>query len=226
MPFSRLHNALQSFMPRILAHPFNKALFDGTLSSSVFNHFLIQDQHYLKHYAYALTNIAHRLHKKHATQFHHIATSIKKTELNMHRHYLHIHQPNYFFKPVTSPIINAYIQHLHETTQTKPIPVAIAALLPCCVIYRELGVNMPRDPEHRFYNWIKTYSSSSFVENTEKMIRVFNAHCEANQSDEALGSFTASVQYEINFWDSVYKVGGLRGEKHAANPPDAFKYGQ
>ncbi|HEU5281588.1 MAG TPA: hypothetical protein VFU82_06395 [Gammaproteobacteria bacterium] len=223
MPFSRLHNALQSFMPLISTHSFNQGLLKGNLPFSVFNQFLMQDKYYLSHYAKALTNIAHRLHHQHqhdAKAFHTFANSIKKTEINMHHRYLNTHQSTRFFKPIATninPAINAYIQHLHESTQTKPIPVAIAAMLPCFVIYRELGAIMPNNPEHRFYDWIKTYSSSGFLDNTEKMIAVFNAHDQVDLRDQALESFTASVQHEIKFWDSVIEVGELRGEKHAAN---------
>ena len=211
MPFSHLHHTLQSFMPLISKHPFNKALFNGSLPSSVFNNFLIQDHYYLKHYSNALTTIARRLHQNHenhANQFHHIASSIKKTELNMHRRYLHRPQTTQFFKPAKiniNPAINTYLQHLHETTQTKPIPVAIAAVLPCFVIYCELGMSMPTHAEHRFYDWIKTYSSPSFLNNAEKMIRIFNEHSTGDNQDQALESFITSVQCEIHFWDSCIK---------------------
>lgn len=211
MPFSHLQNALQLWMPRVLNHPFNQKLANGSLPVSVFNAFLKQDKLYLQAYANTLSTIAHRLqnsHPIHASAFDALSQDARNTENHLHQKYLKKTHPSYFFKsppPSKSSAINTYIQHLHETTQTKPIPIAIAAVLPCFLIYRELGTNMPLDPKHRFYDWIKTYSSSGFLENTEKMITVFNAHHQVNLQNEILENFIKSIQHEINFWDSIIK---------------------
>lgn len=212
MPFSSLHHALETYLPIIIKHPFNQALLHGHLPPSVFNLFIQQDKHYLTQYALALSTIAYRLeptHQKHAMQFHQFANAIKQSEITMHRHYLISQTHTRFFKPKpthANSALTAYIHHLHACTQMQPIAVAIAAVLPCFVIYRELGVNMPRHAEHPYYTWIKTYSSPRFLKNTDSMMMVFKAHNHPDLNEEAVKSFTTSIAHELNFWDSVIKT--------------------
>lgn len=212
MSFSTLYRALQPYLPHITQHPFNKALLNGSLPSSTFNRFIQQDKYYLTHYKDALTTIAHRLsptHDNDALKFHAFANAIKNTELRMHRHYLIEGQHTRLFNtPFIEPstAIASYIQHLSETATSQPIPVAIASVLPCYVIYRELGLNMPYHPEHRYHRWIATYSSPSFLSMTNDMIAIFNAHSHAldhHDQNAATMSFIQSVQHELHFWDSV-----------------------
>src|SRR5690348_5159813 len=140
MPFSALQKPLAAWMPLILNHPFNKQLADGSLPFYIFNDFLRADKNYLKGYTRALNTIATRLqinHPAHAEAFYHIANEARDTETHLHQKYLKRIHPACFFTPassITHSSINTYIQHLHETTQTKPISVAIAAVLPCSVI--------------------------------------------------------------------------------------------
>lgn len=208
MLFSDLEKILQQWMPRILNHPFNQGLADGSLSQSLFNAFIEKDKVYLISYANALTTIANRLkesHPLHADKFHEFSKFVIETELDSYREYLTSSHPCFFkTAPLTqSEAMEAYIQHLQHATTRQSIPVAIAAVLPCVVVYRELGRCIPITPEHRFYRWIETYSEAQFLKMTEWMTGIFNVHSQVSQHDHIETSFVISLQHEINFWDSV-----------------------
>jgi thiaminase/transcriptional activator TenA len=208
MLFSDLEKILQQWMPRILNHPFNQGLADGSLSRSLFNAFIEKDKIYLISYANALTTIANRLkqnHPFHADKFHEFSKFVRETELDSYREYSTSSHPRLFkTAPLTqSEAMEAYIHYLHETTTRQSISIAIAAVLPCVVIFRELGRCIPITPEHRFYRWIETYSEAQFLKMTEWMTDIFNEHSQVVQHDHIETSFITSIQHEINFLDSV-----------------------
>lgn len=208
MRFSDLQRALQPFMPAILEHPFNHALRTGALPRPAFNRFLCDDKHYLNHFSRALTHIATRLTStapSDAEHFYRFAHRIKASEMNLHRKHLKQDHTPTLFKPhnsIQNQAVLGYIQHLHQSTRSQPLPAAMAALLPCYYLYAELGKTMPHDANHPYHGWISTYTSPQFTEVGNTIITLFEKHADDGHDALIKTSFLTSVQHEIHFWDS------------------------
>lgn len=214
MRFTDLQRTLQPMMPLILSHPFNLELKQGTLPLRVFNRFLMDDMHYLRHFSKALSHIARRCESAAPTDadhFHYFAYKIANSEINLHRKHLKPHATLRLFNPshpLQNPAVFAYTQHLHSAVRSPLLPAAIAAVLPCYYLYQTLGKAMPQHPHHPYHHWITTYVSPEFITIGNTLISIFNKHSQAiTHPNERLiieNAFMTSVHHEIHFWDSCF----------------------
>jgi thiaminase (transcriptional activator TenA) len=217
MSFLRMRNAVTHLIPVIHEHPFNKALFQGTLSKSIFRCFLEQDALYLHDFSKALVLTANRFNNtKYYLQFKHFSEETIDTERNFHFKYLGESKSPALFQPKRTatkkiPVISHYTEHLLKTASESPIEEVVASLVPCFWIYNDLGQKMSSwgySKNNPYYTWISSYSNPQFSIAAKSIIQIAEelgsqVSCPVIEKN-MIAAFVKSTEYEILFWDSVY----------------------
>ena len=199
---------------QILQHPFNVELAQGTLESARFTFYMEQDAYYLIGFSRALSFIAARVDcSKRMQHFLNFALGALVAERELHAHFL---PPNHCYDKIEpSPACMAYTQYLLATSATASLEEAIAAVLPCFWLYREVGCNISaRVKENNPYIlWIDTYSSQEFSEGTDLAITLFNeiaSRCSIYSLALMKKSFEYCSLFEWHFWNDAYNMSTLR----------------
>ncbi len=190
-------------------HPFNQALFDGSLPKATFHAFLEQDILYLGDFYEALLIIAKRLQNT-EPQY---AAHFKKFAEETVTYELYIHDKLLGKKNSTSQKSSAianYTQHLLTTVQQGSIEEGIASLLPCFWLYNEISKKMPAvHSTNPYYDWITPYSSPEFSASTKTIIQIFEEMTGNMPSPKIKVAFLKSTFYEFSFLQSAYLFSGL-----------------
>ncbi len=200
----------------MIAMPFNDELRAGTLSRERFQGYLLQDSLYLMDYARTLAVLAARapdsglileysraaevciiveraLHESFLTEFGLTAADIEAAE--------------------PSPTTMTYTQYLLATAHTANFEVAVAAVLPCFWVYREVGLAIAAKAvgQNPYQAWIDTYAGEEFGAAVERQIAIADRLAE-EASPKAQKSmrkaFHRCTQLEWMFWDSAYRQAG------------------
>jgi thiaminase/transcriptional activator TenA len=193
----------------IVHHPFNRELAEGTLSIERFVFYLQQDSLYLVDFCRALSILA-GVSPDPGTlaNFIRLTDKVIEGERGMQDEFFKI----YGIKtPETqqSPACFAYTNYLIATATIRSYEEAVAAVLPCFWIYREVGQyifkNAVRGNPYR--KWIDTYASEEFFASVDKAIDITDAAAQASphlqpKMEEA---FEKAVRLEWMFWDSAYR---------------------
>ncbi len=209
---------MKPYWPIIYNHHFNQLLSDGTLPMPIFCNFLKEDKAYLFKFAQCLNHVAKRvIHSKHREILLYLSHEAFKTHEKLHDKYLMMDSYLIKFFPknqIQNPgheAVNNYMQHLHHATHSEsiPIPVAIASLIPCFYIYSNLGMIMQQkeiSSGNPYQLWIDSYSSPTFLLSAQLILSVLNElmppEIEAQYSPLVIETFLKSVLCEISFWDS------------------------
>ena len=211
---STVVNAIQS-------HPFNQKMMNGTLDKKQFGYYIEQDIHYLKTYSQANAIMASRIDSQYAAQFKQSANYTGTTE-QQNVHQVFIEQMGIKMTGVITPATRLYSQHLLQSVQHDPIPIAIASLLPCYWIYLELGYLFAKNsPTNNPYApWFNTYSSVSFRQATHEKIKLFDTFGAAQHvaTQTAMkAQFRKSLVFEWHFWNDAYHQHGLLSPQKQPN---------
>ena len=194
--------------------PFNRELAAGTLSSERFQHYIIQDAHYLLAYARVYAMAAARADTSDllVTMADWSAGTVR-AERSLHEHYF----AEFGLDPLEAgstgptPTCCTYTDYLLATGALAPLAVTIAALLPCQWVYWEVGRSIAADsgPQNPFAAWIETYSAPEFGENCN----IGRAHTDrlaeaaSPEMREAMHqAFHRAMQLEWMFWDSAWRL--------------------
>lgn len=108
----------------------------------------------------------------------------------------------------------AYTSYLLQTSSTGPVEVAVAAVLPCFWIYREVGISIAKktNTSNPYLRWIETYASEDFGASVEKAIHIFD-EIGKSVSDEMrsqmVDAFYKSALLEWHFWDHAYRLSDM-----------------
>ncbi|MCW6507124.1 TenA family protein [Lichenifustis flavocetrariae] len=194
--------------------PFNRELMAGTLRQGVFQHYMIQDAHYLIVFAQALAVAAAKADTPSLIlQLSESAATAVAVERDLHDRYFRQFGLN--AEQVTqtemSPTCHHYCAFLLATAFREPLPVLLAALLPCFWIYREVGRHIfgSAAPDNPYRAWIDTYASPEFATAVDRMIEATDllaAPASAAIRESMDRVFTRAVQFEWMFWDSAYRL--------------------
>ena len=197
----------------ILEHPFLNQMADGSLSRDRFVFYMKQDSLYLQEFSKALAIAGARAPDVESMLFFvGSARTCAIVEQALHESY---------FKDfgVTldvgrAPSNFAYSSYLLATASNSSYRVAIAALLPCFWIYREVGDELVKRATSGLSNnpyakWIETYSSEEFSASVDKAIRFVDAAAEeANDIERAemAQAFDYASRMEWLFWDAAWRL--------------------
>jgi thiaminase/transcriptional activator TenA len=195
--------------------PFNEALAAGTLPAERFQHYIIQDAHYLIAFGRALAIAAAKADDTDGiVQFSEAAKVAIIVERALHADYFRQFgvTADDFARAPLSPACHHYSSYLLATAWAEPYPVALAALLPCFWIYAEVGRDIHgRAAEPNPYRaWIDTYAGEDFHAAVRGVIATTD-RLAAKASPETQSAmhvaFTRATQLEWMFWDSAWNLG-------------------
>jgi thiaminase/transcriptional activator TenA len=198
----------------ILDLPFNRELAAGTLSRERFTFYMLQDAHYLTHFARALAVTAARAPDNDALiQFAGSARAAVVVERALHEDFFKDYGISAAEAAATepSPTCAHYTHYLLAVAYKAPYEVAVAALLPCFRIYWEVGKHLLETAalENPYQAWIDTYADEAFAEGVRQVIAIADRMAAAASPtirDQMLRGFVRASQLEWMFWDSAYRL--------------------
>lgn len=195
---------------KILHHPFNRELAQGTLPIAKFKQFLIQDRLYLQDFTRALLHTSKRLHApQHRQLFAHLAEEVMSTEAELLYEYFPQYRKNRFrfapeLKLKKTPVINDYTLFLLTNSQHEPVEVAIASLVPCYDLWSQFS---SKNGNHYYQSWIKSYSNPDFLTSTQAIIQTVNELSQGipeHQQKQMVDAYVRATVYELGFLDWSY----------------------
>lgn len=209
--------AWQSNLPLFnatLALPFNQALANGSLPRDVFQHYMIQDAHYLVAFGRALAVAAGKADDAEGVvQFAAAAQEAVVAERALHHSFMRDFAvtPEIFQSTPLTPTCHHYCHFLQSVAWSRPYPVALAALLPCFWIYAEVGVDLQKHsvPGNPYQSWIDTYGGDDFhahVRAVRHTVDAVAAQADARTLAEMHAAYTDAARLEWMFWDSAYRM--------------------
>jgi len=204
-------NAVDSIINEIHNQKFNQELAEGTLPKEKFIHYLIQDSLYLADFSKALALTAARLSDNNqAQQFIQFSLEAIKAERSLHSQYL---EKNTLLKiPAIeqSPACFMYTNYILKTASLASIEEAVASLLPCFWVYREVGKNISLKQNAKnnpYKEWIALYSSDQFDVSVNSAINITielgNVASDAIK-EKMISAFVKATKLEWLFWNSAY----------------------
>ncbi|WP_313380319.1 thiaminase II [Proteiniphilum saccharofermentans] len=205
--------AWQSTKPvyeKILALPFIKRLINGTLPKETFLFYICQDAIYLSDYGKVLTGIASKLEDPgHIEAFIHFAGGTLAVEKVLHQSFMQELKSNGAIEP--SPSCLLYTSFLQKQLANAPIEVALATVLPCFWVYKEVGdyiLEHQTKDNNPYQKWIDTYGGEEFARSVISAIAICDEiaeQCTEDRKKAMTESFIISTKLEWLFWDSAYR---------------------
>ena len=197
-----------------VALPFNQALANGSLARDAFQHYMIQDAHYLVAFGRALAIAGGKADDAEGVvQFAQAAQEAVVTERLLHDSFMRAYDvtPAIFQRTPLSPACHHYCHFLQSTAWSRPYAVALAALLPCFWIYAEVGFELQKRsvPGNPYQGWIDTYGGEEFhahVRAVRETVDAVAAQADAKTVTEMHQAYTDAARLEWMFWDSAYHM--------------------
>lgn len=194
--------------------PFNEELARGSLSRERFQHYMIQDAHYLIAFGRALAVAAAKADDADGlVQFSHAAEVAVIVERSLHSDFMQLFgvSPEAFAATPLSPACAHYSSYLIAMAWSASYPVALAALLPCFWIYAEIGkdIHARAASPNPYQAWIDTYAGEEFHAAVRGVIETVDkvaAQVSPGVLAEMHKAFTRATQLEWIFWDSAYRL--------------------
>lgn len=211
-----LWSDVEEIYDRILAHPFVTGLTDGSLPHEVFRHYIVQDAHYLRGYAKALTVCAAKAPTDDETvMFAEHATGAIAAERELHADLLGalgLTSEQARTLPVAPPT-RAYVSYLLATAYGGSYAEGVAAVLPCYWIYGRVGDHLvgAGSPDPLFQRWIDMYAGEEFQAVVDAVLEVtdrIGAAASPTEQDLMREHFTTTSRYEWMFWDGAHRQEG------------------
>ncbi|WP_092485702.1 thiaminase II [Candidatus Ichthyocystis hellenicum] len=198
-----------TIMDSIYNHPFIKELATGCLKSELFMYYIEQDSYYLVEFSRCLSMIASRCDLGDVKSFLSFAEEALIGEIepihNSFRNEEHIN------RDVISPANLFYTSYLRSVCSTESVSIGIAAVLPCFLIYRDVGnfIATNRIHDNPYNQWIDSYAGTYFSESVDKIVHIFDQYA-SKESDSTrkkmLTAFVRSSTLEFYFWDDAYHL--------------------
>jgi thiaminase (transcriptional activator TenA) len=187
-------------------HPFLLGLADGTLPQEVFQHYIIQDSHYLSDFARVLALVSARAPDAAARlEFSDGAKVAVQVEAALHQNFFAEYGVQHTASP--TPVCMGYSSYLIKLAVTRSYEEAIAGLLPCFWIYWDVGqAIVPRAGKTNPYaSWIATYADPAFGAATARLKAIVDAAATPAAQPAMMEAFETAARYEWMFWDSAWQ---------------------
>jgi thiaminase (transcriptional activator TenA) len=207
---SQLWEKTYPIYQKILQHPFNAELMQGTLDTDKFRHYIYQDSLYLVSFGKALAIAASKAYtSRFMNDFLRFASDSIVVENVLHETYFKLFQIKSTGQ--MSPACFMYTNYLISVCSTASLEESTAALLPCFWIYREVGFEIAKQAkrDNPYIDWIDTYSGKEFAEAVNRMLEITNelaADASEKVKERMLEKYTRAAKLEYMFWDSAYKL--------------------
>ena len=202
--------AVQPIFHHTCQHPFIQELMAGTLAKEKFLFYIEQDGIYLASYGKLLTGLATRLENPaHRRAFISFAGDNMDQERELHQTFIQTIDPNVQATPTCLLYTTTLLHHL----AVSPVEVALAAVMPCFVVYMQVGKyiyeNQPKEGNNPYQAWIDTYADGEHVQSVIDALQVCNEvaqKCTPEQQQAMLDAYITSARIEHLFWDSAYQL--------------------
>jgi thiaminase/transcriptional activator TenA len=197
----------------ILKHPFLTGLTDGSLAHEKFRYFIVQDAHYLRGFAQALTVCAEKAPDEQATvMFAEHAAGAIRAEQDMHVQLasaLGLEPAQLPGMPI-GPTTVAYRSYLLATVYGGSFAEALGAVLPCYWIYARVGQALLErsSPDPLYARWISMYGGEEFQATVSDILHLTNhigTELSASETEKVRQHFRVTTRYEWMFWDAGYR---------------------
>lgn len=192
-------------------HRFVTELSRGTLETSCFQFYLVQDYLFLIAYARMASMLCYKAPDVGTmTAMSELVHSTLKSEMALHRRYAaELEIPMEALASATlTPTTLAYTMFMLETASRESFLAGLVCLLPCAVGYAEIGKRIASEqtPEmaNPYSKWIDTYSGSEFREYAEMLEALADnlaAVVPEFEKKHIFDIFLRSTQYEWMFWE-------------------------
>ena len=197
------------------AHPFVRALAEGSLDADRFKFYQMQDARYLEAFADCAALISVRCERP-GDKLWFLDAAKMAIEVEGHLHAGYGQKLGYDADDIAAleltPNNRAYQNHMIATAQRGSLVEAVAALTPCPWLYIDLGQKLERElgtisDDHPYADWLRMYADPSFNAYMdallERLQRFADAADEASRR-RAIDAFVASARYEYMFWDQAW----------------------
>ena len=192
---------------RIISHPFNKKLSDGTLSGKSFREYLEQDILYLKEDTLAISITEQNAPPgDEKSFFYRLVTAGIDLEKALHK------ELSDSFGMHNNAVMNFacrnYSRFLVDTASGKTYAEAASALLPCYWIYQNAGLSAAENsvPDNPYQAWLDAYSGEVFTAYTLEYIQIVEKIAERSDKrtiGEMEYAFKTAVSHEFAFINSI-----------------------
>lgn len=211
MIFEKMTKSVDLIMNKILHQQFNRELSQGKLPKDKFIFYMIQDSLYLSEFSKALAITSARLSDNdHSQKFIQFSLDAITAERNLHSSYLKEIRGFSFLDQEQNPACFMYTNYLLRMANLASIEEAVASLLPCFWVYREVGKAMLKkqnEISNPYHEWIALYSSKEFDLSVSATITITNDLAKlASDSiqNKMIYAFKKSTLLECLFWDAAY----------------------
>ena len=200
----------------ILRHPFLRGLTDGSLAPDAFRYYVIQDAHYLRDFARALSIAAARAPREDwIIMLNEHSAGALRVERSLHETFFRdfgLTEHDVAAVPL-APTNLAYTSYLLAVAYSAPFHEALAALLPCYWIYWEVGKELERAGSRNplFARWIATYAAEEFGSVVRAVLETTDTLAPRLTDDDRTAMrrhFMTTSRYEWMFWDMGYRLEG------------------
>jgi thiaminase/transcriptional activator TenA len=213
-PFSQaLWSGIEDTRAAILAHPFIAGLTDGTLDREAFLFYVVQDAHYLREYARALSVAAARAPSEpDIAMFAQHAAGAIEVERSLHESFFRdfgLNDEQVAATPM-APTNLAYTSYLLAVAYGGSFPEALGALLPCYWIYWEVGKELlgRASPDPLYRRWIETYGGEEFAAIVRDVLALtdrLGPELSEGERKRVAERFATTARYEWMFWDMGFR---------------------
>ncbi len=192
---------------KIILHPFNQALMQGTLSIERFTYYMEQDGIYVVEEGKFESIIASRIKFEYIDEFQKYASGAleyrKEIDLFFEK------EANITKTGELAPATLGYTSYLLGSTVSMPVEILVAALLPCFWYYREIGEYFASHPakNNPYQEFIDSYASEEYSVIVDELIDIFDdLASKAPQEIRAqmIDAFYKSAIYEWHFYEDTY----------------------
>jgi thiaminase/transcriptional activator TenA len=203
---------------QILRMEFIDEMLAGTLDERIMAKYLVQDSIYLKQYSKVLAMVAARADDPHIVQTMALAShTALVVEGSLHSTFLKdFGAEGQAADAEPSPACFAYTNYLLAQAHSKSLPVAMASILPCYVIYNDVGRHILAQwkdkgesvrTSHPYRKWIEMYGGEDFNAATAQACKICDQLAAAATEDtrqEMMHAYLQASRLEWMFWDSAY----------------------
>jgi len=213
-PFSaELWSGIEEIYGAILEHPFITGLADGTLEREAFAFYVVQDAHYLRAYARALSVAAARAPTEaDIAMFNEHAAGAIAVERSLHETFFAEFglTEQDVARTAIAPTNLAYTSYLLATAYRGSFAELLGAVLPCYWIYWEVGKTLLAEgsPDPLYARWIETYGGEEFAEVVTAVLALtdrLGPELSPAERARAAHHFATTSKYEWMFWEMGYR---------------------
>ncbi|MBB3157864.1 hydroxymethylpyrimidine kinase/phosphomethylpyrimidine kinase [Microbacterium proteolyticum] len=181
---------------------FVRGLASGDLDRDAFTWYLGQDLLYLREYARVLARAAALAPTVDEQRFW-AAASVSCLEEEAALHQTHVDPAG--LEPAASTL--DYTDHLHAASTVGSYAVLVAAILPCFVLYTDIGARWRGTfaADHAYADWLTAYGDEAFATSSAQAATIVDAAARAASESERsamAGAYDRSMALELAFFEA------------------------